>query len=428
MNQKFDLLGIGIGPFNLSLATLLEKEKTISSYFLEKKEEFSWHPEMMFDDSTMQTSYLKDLATPVDPTSSYTFLNYLAKSHLFYQFMNTQRSTVTRKEFEKYCSWVTKELAHKLQFGTDVYGVEFKDNEFHTTTNKGIYQSKNICVATGLVPRIPDCVNSSLGEQIFHVKSPEFKNLNLDNKSVMIVGGGQTGVEVFRNTLNEKWGRASSIQLVTRRKNLEPLDESAFTNEYFTPAYFESFWNLPSSKKDEIVKSQKFASDGNTPSYLLDLYRDLYFKKSIEGDDRCIQILPCRNLSKADKGQSGITLELDNSFTDQTEKYRVDVVILCTGFENRVPKILEPLQHLIEFDQEKRFQFEKAYSIKWVYSENNKIYALNFSRHNHGIIDPQTSLMAWRSATVVNDLAKKTVYQLTQKNRNFIEYDYFPEK
>ncbi len=123
----FDLIGIGIGPFNLSLAALLEKAQSTNTLFLDKKPQFDWHPELMFSDSIMQTSYLTDLVTPVDPTNPYSFLNYLCNRNLFYSFLNTERAFISRMEFEQYCQWVSQQLAYKLKFNMDVRQVTFSD-------------------------------------------------------------------------------------------------------------------------------------------------------------------------------------------------------------------------------------------------------------------------------------------------------------
>ena len=101
-NQMYDLLGIGLGPFNLSLAALLGHVEKLNIKFCDNKSEFRWHPELMFGDATMQTSYLKDLVTPVDPTNPYSFLNYLVHNGLLYHFINTDRKAITRFEFEDY--------------------------------------------------------------------------------------------------------------------------------------------------------------------------------------------------------------------------------------------------------------------------------------------------------------------------------------
>src|SRR4051794_39461687 len=99
MEKYYNLIGIGVGPFNLSLAALLEKVDGITNLFFDQRDHFGWHPEVMFSDSYMQTSYLKDLVTPVDPTNPFSFLNYLVENGLFYAFMNTGRRIVSRREF-----------------------------------------------------------------------------------------------------------------------------------------------------------------------------------------------------------------------------------------------------------------------------------------------------------------------------------------
>ena len=85
-----------IGPFNLSLAALADDQAELKSLFLERKSEFSWHPELMMPDVTMQTSFLKDLVTGVDPKSSYTYLNYLLENQLLYSFSKYKAAQMYR--------------------------------------------------------------------------------------------------------------------------------------------------------------------------------------------------------------------------------------------------------------------------------------------------------------------------------------------
>ena len=47
----FDLFGIGIGPFNLSLAALLDPMDGVHVRFADNKPGFTWHSELMFDDA-----------------------------------------------------------------------------------------------------------------------------------------------------------------------------------------------------------------------------------------------------------------------------------------------------------------------------------------------------------------------------------------
>ena len=47
MTTMADLVGVGVGPFNLSLAALLEPVAGTSVLFLEQRGHFAWHPEQM---------------------------------------------------------------------------------------------------------------------------------------------------------------------------------------------------------------------------------------------------------------------------------------------------------------------------------------------------------------------------------------------
>jgi lysine N6-hydroxylase len=94
--KTYDFIGIGIGPFNLSIAALAEGLDGFSSLFLERKPHFSWHPGMMVPDCHMQTSFLKDLVSAVEPTNRHSFLNYLVQRKKFYRFLTTEQRTVAK--------------------------------------------------------------------------------------------------------------------------------------------------------------------------------------------------------------------------------------------------------------------------------------------------------------------------------------------
>lgn len=421
MDKQYDLLGVGVGPFNLSLASILEKTK-LEYKFFEQKKGFDWHSEILFSDSDMQTSYLKDLTTPVDPTSRHTFLNYLVEKGLFHVFMNTGRTNVTRREFEQYCQWVSSNLESKLQFDSPVDAVDFDGKSFVLKVKNETYKAKNICIGTGLTPRVPECTVEHLSKTFFHAKSPELKNLNLEGKDVLIIGGGQTGLEIFRNTLNGKWSRAKSVKLVTGRMGLQPLDESPFTNEFFSPNYVEDFFDINSNTKEGLVKAQKYASDGNTPHYLEALYKELYQLRYVEGSNLDFNIYPSRRLSKVENLKGRYRLLMENHFSGGSDEFMADIVILCTGFDVSVPKMIEPMRSKIIFDQDQRFVLNKNFTIKWEGPAENKIFALNFSRHTHGISEPQTSLMAWRSAIVTNTILNEEFYKINNQVKNFMIY------
>lgn len=429
-NQKinaestYDILGVGAGPFNLSLLSLLQKTN-LRRLLIEKSPEISWHSEIIFKDSIMQTSFLKDLVTSADPTNPYSFLNYLVSEGLFYLFMNTNRTVVTRKEYENYLKWVAKNQQQFISFNENVKSIQYhKEKHFIVQTENNFYTSTALCLGNGLTPRIPSFAKPILSDNCFHAKSPNLKNLNLSGKNVVIIGGGQTGLEIFRNILNNKWGNFASIKLISQRANLLPLDESPFTNEYFTPSYVHCFYKLDDDNKDRFLSDQKLASDGNTPSYLEDLYRDLYQMKIIDQDPRSIEIMPNRKVSSIEEN-GYLKIQYFNQFTKSYHSTSADLVILATGFEQSLPSFLNPILSELHFDELGRLVVNSDFSLSFKNRPQNKkikIFVQNYSKHLHGISEPQTSLMPWRSATIINQLTDTEIYKINNEKQNFINF------
>lgn len=419
--MKYDLVGIGLGPSNLSLAAL-SKPTDLNTLFIERKKNFRWHSEVMFDDSTMQTSFLKDLVTSVAPTSPYSFLNYLVQKGLFHSFMNTHRSNISRQEYEQYCQWVAMNLSSNIHFESEVESISPINQGFEIVTNKETVQTKNICIGTGPTPNILECAKPYLGRNVLHMKSEAMRTLDLADKRVMVIGGGQSGIEVFRNALKNVWGRARSLQLITERDNLQVLDESSFSDEYFTPSYIENFLKIPSENKSRLIESQRLTSDGNTPWYLETLYRDLYYLKNVEMDPRQIEILPMRNVHSMEQNDQSYMVTANNLFETVQEQFEVDVVIMCTGFTNRLPTCLDSLRSKLDLDNLGRFRMNSDYSVKLDHDADANIYAVNFSRHHHGISDPQTSLMAWRSGVILNAILGEELYPTTRQAPSFVRF------
>jgi lysine N6-hydroxylase len=60
-NNILDFIGIGLGPFNLSLACLSEPVEGLSGVFLDQNPGFDWHTGMMLESAHLQTPFMADL-------------------------------------------------------------------------------------------------------------------------------------------------------------------------------------------------------------------------------------------------------------------------------------------------------------------------------------------------------------------------------
>ncbi len=90
-DEVHDFVAIGLGPFNLGLACLTAPLDELDGVFLEAEDRFSWHPDMMLDFATLQVPFMADLVTLADPTSPYSFLNYLKEKGRLYSFYIRER-------------------------------------------------------------------------------------------------------------------------------------------------------------------------------------------------------------------------------------------------------------------------------------------------------------------------------------------------
>lgn len=413
MNQPLDFIGIGIGPFNLSIAALGSEVAGFNSLFLERKPHFSWHPGMMVPDCHMQTSFLKDLVSAVSPTNPYSFLNYLVKRKKFYRFLTTEQRTVSREEFADYLDWAANGL-ESLAFSQEIEQVAFNDKQrlFEVTTQRGMFQARHVCLGIGKKPLLPACV-SEQNDRCFHASEMALRNPDLAGKRVTVVGGGQSGADLFLNIFRGEWGQPVQLNWVSRRNNYNALDEAAFANEYFTPEYVESFYTLNDSAKQRMLTEQKMTSDGITTESLLAIYRAMYHRFEVLRETPWARLLPSRSLAAMQPQGNGYQLVTHHHLDQGKETFDSDVVIFATGYQPERPAFLAPLAGRLQLTEDDNYRVAPDFTLAWDGPAENCLFAVNAGMHSHGIAEPQLSLMAWRAARILNRALGREAFDLT---------------
>ncbi|MBM7069736.1 lysine N(6)-hydroxylase/L-ornithine N(5)-oxygenase family protein [Actibacterium sp. 188UL27-1] len=410
--MTLDLAGIGIGPFNLSLAALADNVTGLDVAFFDRKPNFTWHPGLAFEDSEMQTSYLKDMVTPVQPTSSWSFLNYLVVQGRFYDFMAARFDTVSRREFTDYMAWVAESLG-TCTFATSIQEVDHDGNRFTLKTDSGqTIRATSIAVGTGPVPRIP--ADAPLGQNCYHGIEYLNRKADMRGKRVVVVGGGQTGAEIVLDLLSEHPG-PDELTWLSRRDAFWHLQEGSLVDQIFTPAYQRAYRQLPAEIQQHALANQKYSSDGLTPATADQVYRALYRQRYVNGHGQT-SLRPGREVTHITPRYGAF--ELTATATDgQTEGLTADVVILATGFETTLPDCLSPLASRIDLQPGGALQLGDAYRVQWDGPDDAPIYGLNHGRQSHGIVDPQLSLTAWRSAVILEDLTNRHLFAALRGNQ-----------
>ncbi|RKP45256.1 lysine N(6)-hydroxylase/L-ornithine N(5)-oxygenase family protein [Trinickia fusca] len=418
--DQYHLIGVGIGPANLSLAALLQPCNDIKRIFLDRRNEFIWHPGLLFSNAELQVAYLKDLVSLVAPTSPYSFLEFLRENGRLYSFINANFPHVLRREFNEYYRWACGKLPD-LEFGSEVTSIDVGRGGFEVATSLGVRHAEHLVIGTGLVPNIPAYAEPFLGDTLFHASEFLRRKVDAKGRRVAIIGGGQTGAEVFLNLMTSDATLPASISWISRRPNFLPLDDTPFINEQFTPGYSDYFFGLPQPVRESIIEAQKLTSDGISPSTLESIYRRLYELKFLARHECAWELRPGRSLERIARATAGFDLTMRDAATGQMQSLQADLVILCTGYTARLPKCLAPIRDRIALNSRGEYVVRPDYSIEWAGPSHHKIYVQNASRTQRGLADPNLSLLSWRSAKIVNSVARRTVYDV-DNNQSILDW------
>ncbi|MEL6864661.1 MAG: SidA/IucD/PvdA family monooxygenase [Bacteroidota bacterium] len=415
---NYDVVGVGIGPSNLSLSALLSPIEEIKSLFLDQRKSFIWHEGMLMHEASIQVSFLKDLVTLVDPSNPYSFLNFLCENKRLYRHSIARFSAIKRKEFNQYYQWATEKIPN-LKFDHQVNSVRFEYDHFVVQAAGNTYRSKNLVVATGMKPFVPAFGQKWLGQQAFHTSNFLKQGAQFAGKKVMVVGGGQSGAEIVNHLLHQSEDQLpSQIDWVTRRYNYLPLDDSPFTNELYTPNYSEYFFKLPEQSKKQLLEWQRLTSDGISEYLLRSIYERLYEIEVIDRYPRMCHLHPGCELKEIKKEQGQFQIMGRVPELSKHTLFNADIIVFATGYHYTIPEFMSDLKGAFRDDCQ-LVSTNKDFSLNWDGPTDNKIFVQNGARNIWGVPNPNLSLNAWRSAKIINSILEKEYYTIDNESSSF---------
>jgi len=415
--EETAIVAVGAGPANLSLAALAEPIEGLRAIVLECKPKIDWHPGLLIDDARLQTHALKDLVTMVDPTSALSFLAYLKERGLIYAALVRGLDCISRAEFTDYLRWAGNRVGD-VRLGTAVEEVDVRDGLLEVSTSAGPLHTRHLVVGTGRVPRVPGFAKPWLGPDVFHACDFLREPRRFAGRRVAIVGGGQSGAEIILDLLRRRAVAPASITWVARRANLFALEDSPFVNEWFFPDHNEWFARQEGGRRERLLEKQLLASDGISLHTLEAIYERVYRRRAGLAEEYGLpvpRILPETAVTGMYRGDAGYRLELDRPGQAKAAGLYADCVVLATGFRSEVPECLERLRDRIAIkgaasgDEEIEVGFEFSTGIEG--APGCRLFVQNGARSQHGISDPNLSLVAMRSARILNAICGRKVYE-----------------
>jgi lysine N6-hydroxylase len=402
--RHYHCVGVGVGPANLSLASLLYSHREVSNLFIEKREAFGWHDSQQIPGASLQVSPLKDLVTLADPTNAFSFLSYLHAQGRIYHFINARFDAVPRQEFRNYLEWASRSNEN-IVFGDEVLSVDF-DGTFVVRSARRVVTADNVSIGVGTRPWVPEHARRALGATQFHVSDFLARADRLGGKRVAVVGGGQSGAEAFLDLISRRDGELPrSVSWISRRGNFFPIDDSPFTNDFYTPCYSDYFYGLERESREPLNVRHILTSDGISEATLRAIYQRIYTQRFIHGVEDLVRLCPNREVTGVAGGDSrGWELTLASaSHPGPARCIDVDAIVWATGFRPARMDFLGPIEPRLEREGGE-YRVDEDFAMRWDGPSDRRIFVMNGARQQRGLADMNLSLIAWRSQRIVDRL------------------------
>lgn len=440
MADQFDVVGIGFGPSNLSLAIhARESGESRTCFFLEKSSKFQWHPGMLMHDTRMQISFLKDLATMRNLNSRYTFLQYLKACGRLERFINLAQFRPTRLEFHDYLSWIARDFIDQVRYGAEVTRVSPASADGEAATEAGqdmplfrveardvisgepmVYYARNVVFAAGGKPRMLEgSVCTAPGVMHSSAFLERFPGLFTDRERsyvFTVAGGGQSAGEIVAYLLDRY--EHAQIHMVISGYAPRPTDNSPFTNEQFFSRNVDLFHRLDRATMAKVSEGLHNANYGVIREDLLDkLYQTAYMDE-VKGVQRLF-IHPFSRLAQAQASGAAFHVKIQNRLQGDNTELLCDGVVLATGYERSLDSrvFAEVLPHTVT-DETGNVEVSRNYRVLTSPELTAGLYVQGYSESRFGLGDTLLSLLPFRAEDIFSDICSHTPEHLVGPKRS----------
>ena len=435
-----DVVGVGIGPFNLGLAALSAPLDDVDAVFLDAAPEFRWHPGMMIEGATIQVPFLADLVTMADPTSPYSFLAFLKATGRLYPFYIRESFYPLRAEYDAYCRWVAARLG-SLRWSRRVVAVEHDPGADAfvvraevlgadgAVTGTEEHRGRHLVLGVGTAPVLPPALRA-LADEVTRGEHPgagplvhsaqylPHRDALAASGSVTVVGSGQSAAEVYRDLLDGVHGDARRpgyrLDWVTRSPRFFPMEYTKLTLEMTSPEYTDHFHALPLELRQLLGREQRGLYKGISGDLVDEIYDALY-RLSLDRPVPTTLLTDTEVVAARYEPGAGAAgeyvLRLRHAQLGVEVERRTRALVAATGYAAAVPAFLDPVRHLLRFDELGRFDVARDYTV----DDARRVHVLNGEEHTHGITAPDLGFAAWRNAVVLRTVTGREVYPVEER-------------
>ncbi|MFF5444537.1 lysine N(6)-hydroxylase/L-ornithine N(5)-oxygenase family protein [Streptomyces sp. NPDC012888] len=411
--ETYDFIAIGLGPFNLGLACLTAPIDELNGLFIESKPHFEWHAGMFLDGAHLQTPFMSDLVTLADPTSPFSFLNYLKDKDRLYSFYIRENFYPLRTEYNDYCRWAADRLDNVL-YSTSVTSVTYDAAAavYEVHTDKGAtHRARRLVLGTGTPPHVPAACDGLGGDFIHNSVYVQNKAELQKKKSITLIGSGQSAAEIYYDLLSEIDTHGYQLNWVTRSPRFFPLEYTKLTLEMTSPEYVDYFHALPEDTRYRLENQQKNLFKGIDGDLINEIFDLLYQKRVSMPGAVPTSLLTNTSLNSAayDTTTGTYTLGLRQEEQERDFSLATEGLVLATGYKYSTPEFLRPIQDRLNFDGRGRLDAARNYSVD---TTGRGVYLQNGTTHNHSLTSPDLGMAAYRNAYIIGELLGREYYKV----------------
>ncbi|MFD0635030.1 SidA/IucD/PvdA family monooxygenase [Catenulispora yoronensis] len=370
----------------------------------------AWHEALLHPGVGMQTSWLKDLVSVVDPTHPLSFLNYLVTTGRFFALLNSQFDSLPRREYQAYLAWAAQRM-DGLHYGVDIDRISLTPDGFQVWAG-GVPQAvaAHLVLGVGSRPVLPAALRGLPPDAVFIADELGARLAAMDghrHEPVAVLGGGQTGCEAVVRLIGLGF---TDIKWIGRGQWFKTIDDSPLANDFYRPEHQKFLQGLTLSTRRRLIEEQRHTGDALTPGAMKSLYQANYGAMLEKGAGFPARIHIGHDVTGATMDGDTVVLHCETS--EQQADIPVRHAVVAMGREKTPIPFDDELRRRVDVDDHGEMIVESDCSVRWKSREGHRIYAMNRARFSHGIPDANLTLLPVRAALILNSMFDREVYRL----------------
>jgi L-ornithine N5-oxygenase len=428
-NEPYALVCAGFGPAAIAVAAAIEdairggrlapdvRDKVV---FLEKAPRTEWKGGLLLPGTNINHSEYRDLATPRDPASPFTFAQFLKATGNLYN-RGAWTGAVGRIEWSKYVSWVADQLKSYVRYSEPAVAIDTRDADrgdlLTVTSSKGSYVTRQVMIACGMEAYTPEAFHGAPPELVRHADQFLYYRAEVDARirahgpgpfRIAIVGSGLSAAEIMHDLLARHDPELVEVTSLHRGMAFRHYDMSQFSNIVFKPEEMGRFHAADPVTRRHIQEKTYATNFGGVDAECAAAEWNFLYERKLMGIDNA-RVMDRHQIEGARVSGDGERMRLtlrDEMSGRPADPLEADLVILCTGYSDTVPdRLLAGLGHRVEREFDGLLSIAENHRLNTEPSLTAPIWLNGHGEHAHGVASTQSfSLIAHKAERLFHSM------------------------